>query len=69
MDLTENKPQHAVVEVEAGRKKEMRVLVMGMGRAGTTGKATLCNPGNVCQTLKSRLSFGIRTQRNGFYPL
>lgn len=44
MDLTENKPQHAVVEVEAGRKKEMRVLVMGMGRAGTTGKATLCNP-------------------------
>lgn len=44
MDLAEDKLQNSVVEGEASRKKEMRVLVMGMGRAGTTGKATLCNP-------------------------
>lgn len=44
MDLAENKPQHSVVEVKSGRNKEMKVLVMGMGRTGTTGKATLCNP-------------------------
>lgn len=44
MDLADKTSQDSVVEVKSGRNKEMRVLVMGMGRAGTTGKATLCNP-------------------------
>ncbi len=39
MDLADNKPERFVVEDKGGRNKEMRVLVMGLGRSGTTGKA------------------------------
>lgn len=42
MDLTGNEPQNLVMEEKSDRKKEMRVLVMGLGRTGTTGKAALC---------------------------
>ena len=42
MDPTENEPEEFVMEERSGRNKEMRVLVMGLGRSGTTGKAGLC---------------------------
>ena len=37
-----NEPQGFVMEEKSGRNKEMKVLVMGLGRSGTTGKAALC---------------------------
>lgn len=37
-----NEPKDFMKEEKSGRNKEMRVLVMGLGRFGTTGKAVLC---------------------------
>ena len=69
MDPAGNEPQESVMEGKSGRNKEMRVLVMGLGRSGTTGKAALCQSGILCQALNSHFSFGIRTQTDGLYPL
>ena len=41
MDPARDEPQDFVIEEKSGRNKEMKVLVMGLGRSGTTGKAAL----------------------------